>query len=1102
MTMKVRKCFLISGAILLIFLLLTLPLSISAKADDDPGINFEEVGGKIYVDKYRDTYELKPGEQTKVTLEVKADPVKLPKPVTAILSLDMSASMANDDSLEPTLIAARKAAEIITAYNDKTTDPNRKASIALVRYDSVASAYDFDTGKWVLLDDQRSIEDLSATSCYSSEYDDIFEALKTEKIASYRDFGTSRQINNYPRKNPFYLVTNLTGFNGTFPTAITGLKIQGYQPYLDPAIMTYGATENFRAYTSQVKQDRVHGTNMEAGIYVTELVAAKITDPNKDVYPIFMTDGVPTVFQFGGNPSQSAYTSYAAATITGFQPLGLKFATTAIQWNATFGSMAVGTLPAPLDPSMTLATDAGAKLRAKIANPNSRVQNVFAIGVNKSFAENSSTYTSAMRTAMRNAQGNILEALTGDRGSATGGANGRSFITSDPMDEIEEIYESIARTISAEPITSPITIRDEVPVGFTLTNESRAKVLEYARSLGGTADFVTNPGTGVVTIVWNLGGLVPNQPLKLSYELTANYGSYGILNTNKSATLNYETFCPEYPEFQDQDINVKPIPFPEPQIKLQPVGGQDDHYLMPDDHTPYTLSLDPVIKKNVVGIVPRAGESIMTEGMIYQNDQVPTKIDDGAEDGYDERTGTREGDIDQVPELDRYVKRLRAVVMPSQDGTIGTTEQSDIGILAMSIPDPSHPERINLNYTPNPHRDEVNGYRVTYKYRYESDEEPGVESAYFTPWYTITIDVPPKLNKASIEFKKVGDQGLPLSGAVFELYIDRGDGQAGGDPRATVTTDGAGMGYFYNLLAGKYVIKEKTAPSEYILDDTGYPVTISPEQQQSSAVVRPATYPFVNRLKTGSITFNKVDQYNRPISGVKFGLYRANDTEFAQPLQEVTTTSNGKVTFSDIKPGKYRVKEMMTPDGYENEQWISEEIEITSVNDQLNHTLEDVINFLIQKFDLEVTKIGAERDVLKGAVFKLRNDVTNYATEFGTGDDGKFMIVNLDPGIYYLKELQAPAGYRLLTSEYKLDIKLREQDVTLGGEPVDFEWVPGTATSNPVLKLTIVNKLMPELPKTGGIGSVVLLCAGSICMIVGFQNVSKINRKKEREREK
>lgn len=79
--------------------------------------------------------------------------------------------------------------------------------------------------------------------------------------------------------------------------------------------------------------------------------------------------------------------------------------------------------------------------------------------------------------------------------------------------------------------------------------------------------------------------------------------------------------------------------------------------------------------------------------------------------------------------------------------------------------------------------------------------------------------------RGSLSVKKVdvSNTTTTLSGAVFELY--RMSGQAKNLIR-TETTNAAGIAEFTGLLAGEYVLKEKTAPAGYVLDPKEYPVTL------------------------------------------------------------------------------------------------------------------------------------------------------------------------------------------------------------------------------------------------------------------------------------
>ncbi|MEY9094233.1 collagen binding domain-containing protein [Paenibacillus sp. RC84] len=80
--------------------------------------------------------------------------------------------------------------------------------------------------------------------------------------------------------------------------------------------------------------------------------------------------------------------------------------------------------------------------------------------------------------------------------------------------------------------------------------------------------------------------------------------------------------------------------------------------------------------------------------------------------------------------------------------------------------------------------------------------------------------------RGSLTVKKTdaADSSHLLQGAVFELYRKSGSSRSLID---SGTTDSTGTLIFKKLLAGDYIIKEKAAPSGYVLDNTDRPVTIN-----------------------------------------------------------------------------------------------------------------------------------------------------------------------------------------------------------------------------------------------------------------------------------
>ena len=153
-----------------------------------------------------------------------------------------------------------------------------------------------------------------------------------------------------------------------------------------------------------------------------------------------------------------------------------------------------------------------------------------------------------------------------------------------------------------------------------------------------------------------------------------------------------------------------------------------------------------------------------------------------------------------------------------------------------------------------------------------------------------------------------------------------------------------------------------------------------------------------------------------------------------------------------------------------------------------NTTAEDKTTTKV--YNMGVTKVdGANSAPLAGAKFGLYSDSacetpvnvkatgtngvymvnqTSGSNVFETLADGEIVIMGLKEGTYYLKELEAPAGYNLLDSA---------QAVIVGG--ADTDTVKTSYTVNNA-DLDIENNKGMELPSTGGKGTMMLITIGSM----------------------
>ena len=160
-------------------------------------------------------------------------------------------------------------------------------------------------------------------------------------------------------------------------------------------------------------------------------------------------------------------------------------------------------------------------------------------------------------------------------------------------------------------------------------------------------------------------------------------------------------------------------------------------------------------------------------------------------------------------------------------------------------------------------------------------------------------------------------------------------------------------------------------------------------------------------------------------------------------VKTVTTDKNGEAVIKDLPLGKYRVKETKAPSGFAlnpNSQEVS-----FIYKDQNTPEIEEKLKFSNerQKVELSVEKQDAETGkVLKGATFGLYNKeaissgdkvivkADTLLQEVTSNEKGKAAFtLDLPLGRYYVKELQAPAGYVSSDEILEFDATYQGQDV-------------------------------------------------------------------------
>ncbi|QUR94121.1 collagen binding domain-containing protein [Macrococcoides canis] len=159
----------------------------------------------------------------------------------------------------------------------------------------------------------------------------------------------------------------------------------------------------------------------------------------------------------------------------------------------------------------------------------------------------------------------------------------------------------------------------------------------------------------------------------------------------------------------------------------------------------------------------------------------------------------------------------------------------------------------------------------------------------------------------TFNLQKINQQGIPLQGATIKLT---GNGQT-----YEMTSTATGDISFNNLKPGTYSLTEITAPSGYILDSAVHTVIIDNNGNiQVDGATITGAYQFVNKPIVRNIQVSVYDAVsNSPLQGATYQLFDDKNNL----LQTVTSDSAGKVQFTNLPYGSYKIVQTKTLPGYQ-----------------------------------------------------------------------------------------------------------------------------------------------------------------------------------------
>lgn len=277
-----------------------------------------------------------------------------------------------------------------------------------------------------------------------------------------------------------------------------------------------------------------------------------------------------------------------------------------------------------------------------------------------------------------------------------------------------------------------------------------------------------------------------------------------------------------------------------------------------------------------------------------------------------------------------------------------------------------------------------------------------------------------------------------------------------------------------SLKCGNYRIEEVSAPDGYTQNTQYVEIKVDKNtayQMDSVSGDAIITVTYENHPVKGKLVIHKSGETLKSfkkdfvyeetsLEGAEFEIYAAEDiftpdhqvdeqgnrhVIYAKDtlVKTVTTNKNGEAVIKDLPLGKYRVKETKAPAGFVLNP-DSQEVSFI-YKDQNTLEIEEKLEFSNerQKVELSVEKQDAETGkALKGATFGLYNKeaissgdkvivkADTLLQEITSNEKGKAAFtLDLPLGRYYVKELQAPAGYVSSDEILEFDATYQGQDV-------------------------------------------------------------------------
>lgn len=267
--------------------------------------------------------------------------------------------------------------------------------------------------------------------------------------------------------------------------------------------------------------------------------------------------------------------------------------------------------------------------------------------------------------------------------------------------------------------------------------------------------------------------------------------------------------------------------------------------------------------------------------------------------------------------------------------------------------------------------------------------------------------------QTKVTLNKVDENEIQLEGAEFSILDADGkqvtftnkDRVYTYSEDVGVTAITAGNADIVGLPVGSYILRENTAPKNYIpMEDMSFHVRADLYDKALELTAE-------NLPHEKGVAVLKESPDGTRLKGAVFTLYKDDSV-----IKEVTTDNAGVALFTGLKSGSYYIKETAAPEGYKlSDKKFDFTIDSNGVLSGKGFAGDELYKLTVENHPVEhgfkVKKVSTNDEglTLSGAEFRILGG--GLDKRYTTGADGLTEQITLPIGEYTLTEMKAPEGY-------------------------------------------------------------------------------------------